>query len=287
LDVRLRLGHLNVINVNRVVVEGEWLSGPNRGQRAEVRDVRAGQLVTLGENGIRALGSPDHFRAQSGESGAALLALLLPAPRIAALHHGAVRESLAAARAVAIFGQQETRAWDRLDIYVVDNGEGDVGVVQFLPESRCVGGATCHECTRGLDPKNLIATAPGAIRSALGALSTLPLLNSPGKARMTALFWGTQGLIEGPEAWHETYRHGAEVFRRELLADDGWRVDAGEHYEFDGATLDVILRIAARAEVHLPVALTPHEWQALIPVEAEHRVDAADQLLSAGVFHMN
>lgn len=78
--------------------------------------------------------------------------ILLPSPSMSVLFRGAARETLAAAYSIARIGRQDTRAWDRPDRYIVDNGEGDSALIQFRADA-CVGAVSCHAPSR---PFNLI-----------------------------------------------------------------------------------------------------------------------------------
>jgi hypothetical protein len=63
------------------------------------------------------------------------------------LFRGAVRESLAAANSVARIGLQETRAWERPIQYVVDDNEGNAGVVEFNADRRS---SRCERANRDI-----------------------------------------------------------------------------------------------------------------------------------------
>lgn len=88
----------------RTPIIGRWISGENAGGRGSIVDVRAGNIYTLAADGGRAFGRANFFRADTGESGDQLLALLLPRPGVSALYRGAIREALAAAYSVAKMG---------------------------------------------------------------------------------------------------------------------------------------------------------------------------------------
>lgn len=264
-------------------IAGEWTSGPNAGLRGVATDVRAGVLYATGPDGILRIGSPEDFRADTGESGDQLLEILLPWPHHSTLFQGAVRESLGAAHSVALIGQQDTRAWDRPNRYIVDDNEGNAAVVQFLPGA-CVSAASSHDAARVLDPAKAIVTAPAGLQDALAPLLDLPLLEFDHCPRITAVFWSHDATLAGHEPWFRTYLFGGEIFRRELMSDDAWRAESFEHYGLNNSISMTITQIVRRALPREVVVLTKEEETLLFPKDSKFRDEAIEQLVSGGVF---
>src|SRR5262249_8447530 len=107
-------------------IRGKWTSGVNKGLFGVISDVRVGKIYTVAPDGTRAIGSPDEFRAETGETADHLMSMALPWPHQAALFRGAVREALAEARSIATVGIQDTRIWDQPYRYIVDDNQGNV-----------------------------------------------------------------------------------------------------------------------------------------------------------------
>jgi hypothetical protein len=264
-------------------VSGEWTSGPNAGLRAAIFDIRAGMLYTVGPDRTQIIGAPDDFRAGTGESGDTLMERLLPWPNRSALFHGAIREALADAHSVAMVGQQDTRAWDRRDCYIVDNNEGDTGAVRFLLGA-CIGAVSSHDPTRPFDHITAIVAAPSELQEDLSSLCMLPLFDFGGRPRITAVFWSDGDSLCGPEPWHISYQYGGELFRRELLSDELWQEEAAEHYELIMAITTMIIGIAKRATPRQLIMLTEEESTILFPKDSDYHNEAIEQLVNGNVF---
>lgn len=265
------------------IIMGRWIAGSNRGQQAVVSDVRTGVLYTLAPDGALLFGSSQEFCADTGESGEALLNLLLPSPRASDLFLGALRESLAAVYSVAKIGRQDTRAWDQLDLYVVDDNEGNAAAVQFLSEG-CVGAISNHDPSRDFNFAEAVAMAPLRLRQTLASLCRIPLFQDDGRPRVTAVFWAESGRLRGPEPWWATYLFGAELLRRELLDEEDWKDEAMKHYDLDDATAFAITQITRRAHPLEPIVLTKEEAALLSPHRSAYYDESFQQLLSGGRF---
>ena len=200
------------------------------------------------------------------------------------LFRGSVRESLAATNCVARIGIQETRAWEGPLRYVVDDNQGNVGVVEFRSDG-AVGAISAHTPVRQFDGVRAVAVAPARWQVALEQICRLPLLSEG--AAVSALFWTAGEFIQAlaPESWVNA---GVELFRRELLADSVWEEDARAYYDLAPDVARLAIAIAARAVVQVPiVALSESELRLLIPKGAEHEEQARDLLTSDGLFEMS
>jgi hypothetical protein len=271
--------------ISRSAVFGTWLSGPNVGKRQQALDVRAGMLYTEILNCEPAFGSPSEFRADTGETGDGLLALLLPWPRRDDFFRGVVRESLAAASCLAQIGRQETRAWELPNNYIVDDGEGGRAVVSFTAGG-CVAAMCSDECPRDFDDEAAAEQAPAELREALRSVCRLPFFEWEGRPRLTAVFWGLHETLDGPEPWPTIYNGGAEVLRHELLSEDFWRTESASHYDLQELTVDVIVHIARRAVVERPTLLTEGELAQIVPPGSAHYDEAVEELLGGGAFRI-
>lgn len=265
-------------------IQGVWLRGPHAGMRSIVDDVQGGLVRGTCANGGRVLGLPDDFLSDTGESGEQLLSLLLPKPRAAALFRGAIRESIAALRSLATHGQQETRAWDDRNSYVVDDGEGNCGIVVF-GSNGAVGAIYNHDAQCASDYNAMIATVPADQLDAMRALIELPIFRVEHAQKVTALFWTVDEYLCGPRPWHRVYACGAELMRRELMTDQRWAEEAREYYCLDQPLTRMILQIVERSvvpdEIRLRdahVVLSMSELASLVPANSEHHRLAMSQI---------
>jgi hypothetical protein len=200
------------------------------------------------------------------------------------LFRGSVRESLAATNCVARIGIQETRAWEGPIRYVVDDNQGNVGVVEFRPDG-AVGAISAHTPVRPFDRVRAVAVAPARWQVALEQICRLPLLSEG--AGISAVLWTAGEFIQGPapESWVNV---GAELFRRELLADSVWEEEARAYYDLAPDVARLAIAIAARAVVRVPiVALPESELRLLVPKGSKHEEQALDLLTSDGLFEMS
>lgn len=261
-------------------IAGHWTSGPNAGQPGIVLEVRAGHLFGLNADGTYAFQSPDAFRAETGETGERLLEMLLPRPTASQLYTGMIREALADATMKAFSGPAETNWWEKSYSYIANNGEGDGFVVQLVSDG-LVGALACHDNVRTLDLREDLV--PLEQRAALAALLELPYLLTTGSG-ITAVFWTQDGYLASGEPWHQTYIFGGELMRRELLDDEAWLIEGAEYYGLSDEKTSAIVAVSSRARPRQPIVLTEEEIALLLPEDAPHRVDAAQQLFEAGVF---
>jgi hypothetical protein len=230
------------------------------------------------------MGHPDEFAATSGESGDDLLNAAMPWPSWHNLFHGAVRESLATVHSVAKIGIQDTRAWERPLCYVVDNNEGDAGLMEFSVQG-AVAAISCHDPHRRFDSTRAIECAPISLRNALRGLCDAPLLRSG--SGVTAVFWTEGELVQGPEPWFRIYQFGGELFRSELLPNLTWRTDGAVRYDLTPELTDLVIAIANRATIRTPVVhVTERESGALIPSGSRYAAEARALLLSDGIFEI-
>jgi hypothetical protein len=265
-------------------ISGTWLTGENAGARATLADVRAGLLhgVSLPE-GDYVSGDAEEFRADTGESGAELLALLLPPPTVTSLYDGAVRESLAAVHSIARIGRQDTQSWEDLEHYIVDDNGGCTAIAAFLPRG-CAVAASSDDPTRTFDAAAAIARAPLHLQAELSSLCALPIFQFQGKSLVTAVFWSEGDVFAGPEPWPVCYIYGGEIFRKELLDDEAWKAEFPEEYGASRSDADAIVQLARRSSAGRPIALSEQEIRFLVPPDSKHRAEAIDQLFSGGVF---
>lgn len=262
--------------------QGRWTTGPHQGEPGTLVDVDVGWIVVRRSDGSEVGGAPEAFLSASGESGDSLLAAVLKPPSCGGLFRGAVREALAEAYSTAKVGCAETHAWEKPMDYVADDGEGNTGVVRFR-----LGGAVAaicdHESTRSFRPDEAIALAPPDLRVDLAAVCNLPLLNSTHP--MSAVFWTRDGSLSGPEPWWQTYLAGARLFRRELLPPSSWVEEGSAHYGLPDSVASMVLRIAARAQLAVPLlALSAEELHALVPPGSPHEEEAIASLFDGQLF---
>lgn len=272
--------------MNLVQISGRWNAGPNAGQRSTLYQVRAGLVFGLLEDGSSVLGNPSDFVADTGETGDAVLELLLSNPRALSLLRGTVRESLAAVYLVARLGQQETRAWDQYFRYIIDDGEGNCGVLDFRATG-VVGALYRHDSRRAFDIDGAVSLAPVGQQEMLRLLVELPIFRYDERRTITSIFWTEGGLLCGPEPWHKVYLFGGDLLRRELMTDHEWRREAREEDNLDEALIDLIIQITERLVPLTPISLAGEELSVLIPENAPFRTEAFDQLLAGGVIVLN
>ncbi|HEU4409118.1 MAG TPA: hypothetical protein VFS43_27925 [Polyangiaceae bacterium] len=246
--------------------------------------MRAGSLFTTSPDGGYLLGRPEDFRADTGESGDALMSLLLPNPSAEAFFRGVVRRCLVGVRSIARFGRQDARAWDSPGRYLVNDGEGNVAGALFLPNGRCVAAVHDHESSRAIDLAALAARVPVGLYGPLAALASLPFLTSGHPPGVTAVFWEGGGKLCADEPWHTAYEFGGHVFRDELMGDAAWKAASEEEHELPGGLADLVLAISRRAVWGQRIELTEAEISLLVPSDSKHRDDGLEELLYGGVF---
>jgi hypothetical protein len=235
-------------------------------------------------DGGHLLGRPEDFRADTGESGDALMSRLLPNPSVEAFFHGVVRRCLAGVCSLARFGRQDAHAWDSPGRYLVNDGEGNVAGALFLPDGRCVAAVSDHESSRAIDLATLAPRLPAGVYEPLASLFALPFLTSE-YSSMTAVFWESGGKLCADEPWHLAYRFGGHIFRDELLGDEAWKAASEEEHGLPEGLADQILAIARRARWGQRIDVTEAEIALLVPSTSKHRDDALEELLYGGVFH--
>ena len=265
-------------------VRGVWQAGEFAFVRGLVIDYRAGLLVTSDETGKEAFGDPKEFQAESGEDGDSVLVRVLRPPKPSTIRHGAFREAIAAARGVAQYGFQETRAWDTPSRYVVDTGEGGHGVVQFIGEG-CVGAMALSDPLRRFDALSVASNTPPEIRATVLEVCSLPLLATPPTIPLTALFWSAGEPVSGGETWPCVYKYGAEILLHEFLDDATWAKAANDYYELTSQISDLVVEISRRrSSSDERLQLTASELSSLLGPEMMGYQDALRLLNDAGVF---
>lgn len=263
-------------------LSGHWVSGKHARGRCRIVDVVAGRVYAAGDDGGVVSGPASNFVSDSGASGEALLAEVLLPPPSSRLFRGAVREALATAHATARIGFGETHGWERPLDYVVDDNEGNVGIVRFLADG-AVAAICHHESTRRFNSDAAVAAAHPHSRDALAQLCRLPLLNGPHP--ISAVFWTEGELLRGPEAWSQTYLHGAELFRREFLNDVEWMEEGAVHHGLPADAASLVEVVASRARADIPLlSMTEQELRTIVPPGSEFERDALSLLQSDGMF---
>lgn len=263
---------------------GAWLSGAHAGHPAAILGVRAGLLVTVDDAGRELRGAASDFRAANGLTGNELLHVMLPSPSVARLRAGAVREALAAAHALAIFGRTETRAFEYADDgalrYLADDCEGGRAMIAF-DAGELVAAAVSLDPFRAFDVPSAIRSAPPSSRSLLQATCEDAFFWGVGtKAPLvTAVAWSIDGVVVTPEPWHAAYTFGLEIFADELVDDDEWRRTAAARRRLSAAVAE---RIVAAARGPVPTPLAAEDIAVVVPSEAPHRAEALEQLASSG-----
>lgn len=196
------------------------------------------------------------------------------------LFTGCVRESLAAVYSVARIGLQETRAWEMPIRYVVDDNQGNVGVVEF-GGGGAVGAVSARNVDRSFTPEDAILYAPLTQQEHLRRVCELPLLDEG----VSFMFWTAGLVIEAPKPWNLAYDTGMDLFRRELLSDGDWRVTSAEYYALSSETAWRLIDIAHRARVQAPMLeLTESELRMLVPNDSEYATMALELLFEDGIF---
>ena len=266
-------------------IPGAWVAGEHEGQVASATYVLDGALFSTTGSGSTLIGAPDDFLGEGGETGAALVELLIPAPSLSALRRGAVRETLANACSIARIGRNESRIWDTRDRYLVDNGEGERGAVRFIGDA-CVGAVWGKAPFRKIDYSSAASRAPHDLRGALLELCELPFFRFLDEGQLiSVVFWAEGGRIVGPERWSDTYIFGVELFEAEL--GDGFGEDAEEFYSLSRKELDLIEEISHRGSVsHWPIPVLRSELATLIPPDAPHHEEACSEILDGGAFEL-
>jgi hypothetical protein len=265
-------------------IHGTWIAGENTGERATIKEVRAGWLYAhrLPE-GTPVSGDAAEFRADTGETGMALLERLLSRPKVASLFNGAMRESLAAVYSIARVGRDDTHGWEDTDRYIVGDSEGCTAIAAFLPAG-CVVATSNKDPSRKFDTSAALAVAPPTLRAELAALCALPVFQFQGRSAITAIFWSEGEFFEGPEPWPNCYIFGGEIFHHELLDEEAWKARFPEWHSSTREEAEAIAQIARRSSRGCPTALSAQEIRFLVPPDSKHRDEALDQLFSGGVF---
>jgi hypothetical protein len=203
-------------------------------------------------------------------------------PAWRSLFHGAVRESLAAAYSVARIGTQDTNAWETPIVYVADDNQGNVGVVEFWVDG-AVGAVNAHTPKRRFDRARAIDLAPPAVRDALIRVCDLPLLQEG--LGVSAAFWTVGEFMQSSESWRDTCL--SEVFETELLADSAWETEGARLSSLAPGVANLIIAIARRAVVRAPmVTLSDRELRQLVPKGSKHEHEALNLLTSEGLFEI-
>ncbi len=271
--------------LEQYAIIGTWCDRSAGSGSVVISDYVAGLLVTTTDDGEEVLGPPDDFRSIQGESGTSILCRILRPPTLELLRYGAIRESIAAARYVALYGFQETRAWDGPNDYVIDTGEGSCGVVRFIATG-CVAAMINYDPWRKLDVAQVCATIPPTLRDAAEEICKLPLLNSPAQLGISCLLWSEGEALRAHEPWPIAYKFGGELLRQEILDDELWQAEAAVYYDLDKPTLALIISVARRRVASTgSLALTGDDFRAIVPEESPHYTQAV-QLLSDIGFRM-
>lgn len=268
----------------RESIHGRWIRGENSPSAGTVLDFQAGRLITDCDPnpGITLDGLPDEFLSDAGDSGHELLARLLRPPRLDELRYGAFREAVAFANSVALYGFGETRAWETKTTYIADTGEGSCGIVRFFPEA-CVAAMINYDPHRSYNVAAHTNQVPTRLRGHLRKLCATPMLNSEHQRRISAVFWSEGGLVVGSEPWPTLYEFGGEIFRREMLDDDTWLVEARAYYEPEPRVLETSIHIARQLLSAPSVRLSDVEETTLLPEAAPNVAEARRCLGDAGV----
>lgn len=273
-------------SILRQPVAGVWQAGASAGVRAVVRDVRVGSLFTTLPEGGHFLGCPEDFRADTGESGDALMSLLLPSPSAEAFFRGVVRQCLVGVCSIGRFGRDDAHAWDSPGRYLVNDGEGNVAGALFLPNGTCVAAVNDHESSRSVDLAALAARLPVGVYEPLASLFALPFLTSDYSSGITAVFWESGGKLCADEPWHAAYRFGGHIFRDELMDVAAWKAACEEEHELSDELVDLILAVSLRALWGQRIEVTETEISLLVPADSKHRDDALEELLYGDVFQI-
>jgi hypothetical protein len=262
-------------------INGTWCAGSNAGVRGVVEDFRAGLLVTF--SGDRETsGAPSDFRADDGLSGLEVLLRILIPPTCRDFKYGAIRESLASVRSVALFGFAETRAWDGPTDYVVDTGEGSLAVARFV-DGNCFAAMVSIDPSRPFSVEAALIDAPIAARRHAASVLGLPLLAGRHTAAVTAVFWSEGDRLASNEDWPTVFKFGAEIFRHELLPDHIWAPAAVAHYELTSNQAHEIARLArSRLTFHAPIPIEHRLFDVLVPPGSPYQADALSLLLLLG-----
>jgi hypothetical protein len=273
--------------LRRYEVTGNWYGRPGVSRPAVIIDYSAGLLFTATDDGEEVFGPPEDFRSTDGESGTSILCRILCPPSTDSLRYGAIREVIAAAHSVALFGFGETRAWDGPNDYIIDTGEGSCGVVRFVGLG-CVAAIINYDPWREFDLAKAMILAPPALQPTLEDVCRLPFLNSPAQLRISSLFWSEGGALQAPEPWPVVYKFGGELLRHELLDDELWRTEAGSHYDLDEPTLALCVSLARRRVASSgTIDLTDDVFRRIVPKKAPHHAEAAQLLSDIGLRRPN
>ena len=221
-----------------------------------------------------------HF--PSGQTGWDVLLEVLVPPTSDELRYGAIRESIAAVRSVALHGFSETRAWDGPDDYIVDTGEGSAGVVRFDGDS-CFGALVCLDPRRDFSVQKALLGAPPSVALLARGVLGLPFLIQ-NMAPITGVFWGDKGVLSSNEDWPVLYKYGGEILRRELLADETWTYEIEADLSLEsGVASEIVMLARTRFERRGPVQIREELWHELAPRDSAHFDDAAKLLSELGI----
>ncbi len=268
--------------LERFAIVGKWCNRPAGLGSVVISDYVAGSLVTTTDDGEEVLGAPEDFRSTQGESGTSILCRILRPPTVESLRYGAIRESIAAARYVAVKGFQETRAWDGVNDYVIDTGEGSCGVVRFIAAG-CVAVMINYDPWRKLDLAQVRATIPPTLQNVADEVCKIPLLNSPAQLGISCLFWSEGQTLRAHEPWPIAYKFGGELLRQEMLNDELWEAEAAVYYGLDEPTLSLVISVAKRRVTSNGiVVLTGDEIRSIVPQNSPHYTEAVQLLHDCG-----
>lgn len=201
------------------------------------------------------------------------------------LFHGCVRESLAAAHYASAKGREGTNAWETPIRYIMADGCGSWGVVEFRVDG-AVGAVIAHSATKPFDRARAIDLAPPIMRDDLIRILDLPLLQGgPGVASTTAAFWTVGEFLHSSESYPDTCL--SDVFELELLAESDWEIEGTRYFDLAPGVANFIIAIATRAVVRAPiVTLSDRELGQLVPKGSKHEEEALDLLTSDGLIEL-
>lgn len=253
---------------------GVWERGENAGRRGTAIAFRASNLCTQANSDPSEVlfGPPSEFRLDDGRSGDALLANLMPFPRVDDFRYGCVREAILAAHWQATSGMWLGNANFSQGLYCVDNQEGETGLVA-MTEDTCHGVLHSGDPFREYDLQSHLARVPDAVRPQLQELAEELERQWNGYCSPTCIFWAEGDRLAGTEEFPVLYAYGFETLQHEILDDDRWLETVVEE-EVDADAARAIIQVARRyVEAGTAVIPTPDELALIFPPDAPGRAD--------------
>lgn len=258
---------------------GRW-TADDHSVRVKLIDYRAGNLVASTLDGETMFGLPDRFRSDEGVPGETVLERLMSWPRVAALVHGCLRETLANAASIARIGRQETRDFDGPNTYFADNNEGSLTCLTYVGRE-CIGLSFSKDPFRAYDYGAALQAMPESLLPHATNAAAQPIFCGQDQA-FTAVFWSVDGTLASHEPWATVYAFMGDILELELSNDANWFELAEDHHELPPMCLRLILDVVSRVEADGMLRVRAVEQSVLFPPSEPYSATAIEELVAGG-----